>query len=338
MADITKPPQIFISYAWEDDTKIWVRELATRLRSNGVHAILDQWDVAPGDSLPEFMEVSVSASGFVLVVCTPAYKRKSDSSDPSGVGYEKGVITGELFVKRNQRKFIPILRKGKWLDSAPSWVLGKNYIDLRGNPLNEDNYQELLRTLYGKREPPPPLGTPPDFSGKDGGKTKPKPVVPRKPIISKDTTAKFTSNLKTIVAKLMPSFRLAGVLVIISVALLAGSWAIPKFIALIPTAKASVASPTNTKITFTETPISPTKTLKPNATSTKVRTPTSMPLPTEITDAKGVSMVLVPAGEFTMGKDIFSDPVHVVNLSAFYIDRTEVTNKMFWLISKIKEL
>jgi formylglycine-generating enzyme required for sulfatase activity len=164
----TKPPKVFISYAWESDTRIWVRELATRLRSNGVHAILDQWDVAPGDSLPEFMEISVSASDFVLVVCTPAYKRKSDSSDPSGVGYEKGVITGELFVKRNQRKFIPILRKGKWLDSAPSWVLGKNYIDLRGTPYSEDNYQELLRTIYGKRIPPPPLGNPPDFLSNEG--------------------------------------------------------------------------------------------------------------------------------------------------------------------------
>jgi len=44
MADIIKPPQIFISYAWENDTRIWARELATRLRTNGVHAILDQWD------------------------------------------------------------------------------------------------------------------------------------------------------------------------------------------------------------------------------------------------------------------------------------------------------
>jgi hypothetical protein len=120
-----------------------VRELATRLRLDGVGIILDQWDVAPGDSLPEFMESSVSASNFVLVVCTPAYKKKSGSSDPSGVGYEKGVITGELFVKRNQRKFIPVLRKGEWLESAPSWVLGKNYIDLRADPYYEDNYQDL---------------------------------------------------------------------------------------------------------------------------------------------------------------------------------------------------
>lgn len=337
MADITKPPKVFISYAWEDDIKTWTRELATRLRFNGVEVILDQWYVAPGDSLPEFMENSVSASDFVLVVCTPAYKNKSDSSDPSGVGYEKGVITGELFVKRNQRKFIPVLRKGKWLESAPSWVLGKNYIDLRGNPLDEDNYQELLRTLYGKREPPPPLGTPPDFSGKDDGKTKPKPLVPRKPFISKDTIAKFTSNLKNIFTKLMPVFRLAGVLVVISVVLLAGSWAIPKFISLIPTPKTTATTTQRpvVPITFTNSPIIPTKTTKPISTPTKTRTPAPTALSAKLTDDKGVQMVLVKAGDFMMGSDGQYDtqpsdqPVHQVYLDNYYIDVYEVTNALY---------
>jgi len=160
----TISPTVFISYAWESDIKEWVRELATRLRSDGVRAILDQWEVELGDLLPEFMENSVSASNYVLVICTPLYKSKSESSHPSGVGYEKSVITGELFVRRNQRKFIPVLRKGSWVDAAPSWALGKIYIDLKSDPLNENSYRELLRTLYGKREPLPPLGTQPDFS------------------------------------------------------------------------------------------------------------------------------------------------------------------------------
>ncbi len=159
----SKQPKVFISYAWEEDTKIWVHDFATRLRSDGVDTILDQWHVIPGDSLPEFMEKSVSESDFVLVICTPAYKRKSESEHPSGVVYEKGVITGELFVKRNQRKFIPILQKGKWRDSAPSWGLAKTYIDLSDNPYSENNYIDLLRTIYKKRETAPPLGTPPNF-------------------------------------------------------------------------------------------------------------------------------------------------------------------------------
>jgi hypothetical protein len=40
----TKPPKVFISYAWEDDLKTWVLDFATRLRSDGINAILDQWE------------------------------------------------------------------------------------------------------------------------------------------------------------------------------------------------------------------------------------------------------------------------------------------------------
>ncbi|RPJ28704.1 MAG: TIR domain-containing protein [Chloroflexi bacterium] len=48
-------------------------------------------------------------------------------------------------------------------------------------------------------------------------------------------------------------------------------------------------------------------------------------------DAKRVQMALVPAGKFTMGSDTQSDeqPVHIVNLDAFYIDIYEVTNSSY---------
>lgn len=45
----------------------------------------------------------------------------------------------------------------------------------------------------------------------------------------------------------------------------------------------------------------------------------------------GMKMVYVPAGEFTMGGEVYYDekPIHTVNLNAFWIDQTEVTNVMF---------
>jgi len=36
--------------------KAWVRELATRLRADGINVHLDHWDTVPGDQLPQFME------------------------------------------------------------------------------------------------------------------------------------------------------------------------------------------------------------------------------------------------------------------------------------------
>jgi formylglycine-generating enzyme required for sulfatase activity len=61
-------------------------------------------------------------------------------------------------------------------------------------------------------------------------------------------------------------------------------------------------------------------------------TPAPTSLPNEITDAKGVQMMLVPAGEFTMGSDngdTDETPVHEPYLDAFYMDKYEVTNSLY---------
>jgi formylglycine-generating enzyme required for sulfatase activity len=64
------------------------------------------------------------------------------------------------------------------------------------------------------------------------------------------------------------------------------------------------------------------------STLTSTVTPTGT-VPTEITDAKGIAMRLVPAGEFTIGSDDDSDirnNAHRIYLDAFYVDKYEVTN------------
>jgi len=154
-------PKAFISYSWDNEEhRRWVRELATRLRSDGVDITLDQWDTAPGDQLPAFMERAIRENDFVLIVCTPHYKEKSDSR-LGGVGYEGDIMTAEVSISRNHRKFIPLLRKSNWINAAPSWLSGKYYIDLREDPFPEQKYHELLSTLQGRREKAPPLGSAP---------------------------------------------------------------------------------------------------------------------------------------------------------------------------------
>ena len=96
-------PTTFISYSWDDeDHKAWVRELATQLRADGVDARLDHWHAVPGDELPEFMEREIRNNDFVLIICTPKYKAKSDNR-AGGVGYEGDIMIGEIFVKHNHR-------------------------------------------------------------------------------------------------------------------------------------------------------------------------------------------------------------------------------------------
>lgn len=155
-------PTAFISYSWDNDShKEWVRDLSTRLRSDGVNVVLDQWDSIPGDQLPEFMEKSIRENDYVVIICTQNYKNKSDKRE-GGVGYEGDIITAELFSYGNNRKFIPILRGKVWKECAPSWIIGKYYISLNSDPYSEDQYQDLLATILGIRVKAPPIGTPPN--------------------------------------------------------------------------------------------------------------------------------------------------------------------------------
>jgi TIR domain len=148
---------LFISYSWDDNEhKEWARRLAERLRGDGVSATLDQWAAVPGDQLPQFMERAIADNKYVLIVCTPRYKSRSEHRE-GGVGYEGDIITGELLQTRNQRKFIPILRRSEWSEAAPSWLAGKYYIDLRDGARYEAQYQDLLSTLLGSRPAPPPV-------------------------------------------------------------------------------------------------------------------------------------------------------------------------------------
>lgn len=150
-------PKAFISYSWDDDAhKQWVAKLATQLRSDGVETILDQWHAVPGDQLPEFMEREIRENDYVLIVCTPNYRLKSDQRK-GGVGYEGDIMTAEVHTQRNHRKFMPIVARGNWPDVAPSWLKGKYYIDLSTEDKWNINYSDLTTTLLGTRKSAPPV-------------------------------------------------------------------------------------------------------------------------------------------------------------------------------------
>ncbi|MEO7840850.1 MAG: SUMF1/EgtB/PvdO family nonheme iron enzyme [Anaerolineales bacterium] len=83
---------------------------------------------------------------------------------------------------------------------------------------------------------------------------------------------------------------------------------------------------------LTEETSSPTEVPSATSISTETGIPTpNAPLP-EITDDKGAVMVLVPAGDFTMGSNTGDEderPSHTVHLDAYYIDKFEVTNALY---------
>jgi serine/threonine protein kinase len=96
-----------------------------------------------------------------------------------------------------------------------------------------------------------------------------------------------------------------------------------------PTATPSLAPPTATEVPATEE-IEATE-APVDVTTPEVPTETSVP--SEFKDQKNVTMVYIPAGEFTMGTDASGDvsttPAHKLSVDAFYIDKYEVTNAAY---------
>ena len=73
------------------------------------------------DRLPKFMEEQITSADYVLIICTPTYKRKADKRT-GGVGYEGHIISGELMNLSNERKFIPVKRKGTFENAIPTFL------------------------------------------------------------------------------------------------------------------------------------------------------------------------------------------------------------------------
>lgn len=139
-------PRVFISYSHDSaEHKGWVLDFSTTLRNRGVDAVLDQWDLRPGDDLPHFMETELDKCDYVLMVCTENYVKKANAGE-GGVGYEKMIMTSSLLKRIDSNKVIPIIRQvGNSL--RPTFLSSKLYIDFSKDEDVEYSLDELLRTL-----------------------------------------------------------------------------------------------------------------------------------------------------------------------------------------------
>lgn len=140
-------PKAFISYSHDfQDHKKWVLDLATRLRNNGIDAILDQWDLKPGDDLPRFMEQGLIAADRVLMVCTDKYVEKANAG-AGGVGYEKMIVTADLLKTIDSNKVIPLIRQSG-SHNVPTFLRSKLFLDFSRPDQFEFSFDELIRTLH----------------------------------------------------------------------------------------------------------------------------------------------------------------------------------------------
>lgn len=163
-------PELFISYSWvSDEHVVWVTNLASRLRTDGVNARLDKWDVRIGDDLNLYMEQYADASSRVLVVLSDDYGSKADrrGQQPSGVATETAIITPTVYRSLESNRVIPVIPGSGTVTGdpvVPTYLGGRNWIDFRHD--YEGAYEKLVRELHGvPLEAAPQLGPNP-FIGK----------------------------------------------------------------------------------------------------------------------------------------------------------------------------
>jgi len=140
------PPRVFVSYSHDSaEHKKWVLDFATTLRNRGVDAIIDQWDLKPGDDLPHFMETQLSTADYVVMICSKKYVDKANAGE-GGVGYEKMILTSNLLSKIDNTKIVPVVRQ-KGSNLRPTFLQTKLYVDFSNDSEIEYSFDELLRHL-----------------------------------------------------------------------------------------------------------------------------------------------------------------------------------------------
>ena len=179
-------PKAFVSYSWTSPAhRDRIRAYAERLVGDGVDVILDQWDLKEGQDKNAFMEKMVTDPSVthVLVFSDAAYARKADQRK-SGVGTESQIISQEVYKRVDQQKFIPIACEvdENQQPILPTYLASRIAIDFSSPEAANDNWEQLIRVLYGKPlHEKPVAGTPPAYIITDA-------QSPSNPAVGKFTT------------------------------------------------------------------------------------------------------------------------------------------------------
>jgi hypothetical protein len=158
---VSAPPRVFISYSHDSrEHEDRVLALSDRLRTEGVDTNIDQYDSAPTEGWPFWMERQIRESDFVLVVCTETYLRRVEHREEPhkghGVLWEANAIYNHLYSDQLiNKKFLPVLFLGTSSDHIPLPLRSftRHYVD------TQEGYEALYRQLTNQpRVSKPTLG------------------------------------------------------------------------------------------------------------------------------------------------------------------------------------
>lgn len=204
-------PRVFISYAQDDDAhKERVRCLWALLRGNHVDAQIDGPAAEQPQDWPMWMTGQIREADYILVIASPAYRRRAEGEEEAGIGRGVAWEARQLraIVHRNpsdwHMRILGVVLPGRSGDDLPSFMTGGAVTVYEVPSLDRPGIEGLLRYLLQQpSETVPPLGPRPHLPARSASEH-PSPARRRKqqpPLRSRRGRPRLRSN---------PSRRTAG--------------------------------------------------------------------------------------------------------------------------------
>lgn len=144
-------PKVFVSHASEDKDR-FVLNFATQLRSHGVDAWLDKWEMFPGDSLVDkIFEEGLKEADAIIIVLSHNSVEKPWVIEELNAGMMKRISKGT--------KIIPIVLDDCVIPEALKSTLWEKIENLEDYSSNLDR---IIAAIYGQKDKPP-IGSIPSY-------------------------------------------------------------------------------------------------------------------------------------------------------------------------------
>ncbi|MCH4021008.1 MAG: toll/interleukin-1 receptor domain-containing protein [Erysipelotrichaceae bacterium] len=149
-------PKVFISYSHQsEDYQKQVLDFSNRLRADGIDAEIDQYEEAPSEGWPRWMENKLRWADYVIILMSKSYyDRFYDPNLGKGVHWEVNIIYNQLYSNNSKtNKFIPAFFESNDEKYILEPLRGFTYYNI------EEDYHKLYNRLRGfSSVEKPPLG------------------------------------------------------------------------------------------------------------------------------------------------------------------------------------
>ncbi len=146
-------PKVFISHA-SDDKDRFVIDFATKLRSNGVDAWVDQWEINVGDSLiDKIFEQGISeADAFIIVLSNSSIQKPWVREELNAASIKR--------IEKNTKVIPIIIDKGLDIPEVLRTTVWETIEDINSY---DQSLKKILASIYGVYEKPE-LGSKPAYA------------------------------------------------------------------------------------------------------------------------------------------------------------------------------